>query len=136
MAVNNQQSMDTGSISSRVDVDSPPFSRIFIVCSKKHSSEDMRAAFEQFGTIEDIWVVKDKQTKENRGVCYIKFAKASSAARACEEMDGKIIADDPKPIKVRFDFDRLRFQTNHPLSPYVEVCIEVCSIVSILTSHH
>lgn len=100
MAGNNQQSMDAGSISSRVDVDSPPFSRIFIVCSKKHASDDMRAAFEQFGSIEDIWVVKDKHTKENRGVCYIKFAKASAAARACEEMDGKVIGEDPKPIKV------------------------------------
>lgn len=121
--------MDAGSISSRVDVDNPPFSRIFIVCSKKHTSEDMRAAFEQFGTIEDIWVVKDKQTKENRGVCYIKFAKASSAARACEEMDGKIIADDPKPIKVRLDISTLRSQTNYPLPPDVEVCIEVCASV-------
>ena len=101
MAVNQQHGLETGSNSGRVDVDSPPFSRIFIVCSKKHSSDDMRAAFEQFGSIEDIWVVKDKHTKENRGVCYIKFAKASSAARACEEMDGKVVGDDTKPIKVR-----------------------------------
>lgn len=107
MAGNSQQSMETGSISSRVDVDNPPFSRIFIVCSKKHTSDDMKAAFEQFGGIEDIWVVKDKHTKENRGVCYIKFAKASSAARACEEMDGKVIGEDLKPIKVRQDSNSL-----------------------------
>ena len=111
MAGNSQQSMETGSISSRVDVDNPPFSRIFIVCSKKHTSDDMKAAFEQFGGIEDIWVVKDKHTKENRGVCYIKFAKASSAARACEEMDGKMIGEDPKPIKVRQEFNSLGVQT-------------------------
>lgn len=111
MAGNSQQSMETGSISSRVDVDNPPFSRIFIVCSKKHTSDDMRAAFEQFGGIEDIWVVKDKHTKENRGVCYIKFAKASSAARACEEMDGKVIGEDPKPIKVRQDSNSHNVQT-------------------------
>ena len=61
----------------------------------------MRAAFEHFGSIEDIWVVKDKHTKENRGVCYINFAKASSAALACEEMDGKLIGEDTKPVKVR-----------------------------------
>ena len=111
MAGNSQQSMETGSISSRVDVDNPPFSRIFIVCSKKHTSDDMKAAFEQFGGIEDIWVVKDKHTKENRGVCYIKFAKASSAARACEEMDGKMIGEDPKPIKVREESNSLSIQT-------------------------
>lgn len=100
MATNHQQTMDSGSVSGRVDVDNPPFSRIFIVCSKRHTSEDMKIAFEHFGGIEDVWVVKDKLTKENRGVCYIKFTKASSAARACEEMDGKVIGGDSKPIKV------------------------------------
>lgn len=68
----------------------------------------MRAAFESFGGIEDIWVVKDKQTKENRGVCYIKFAKASSAARACEEMDGKAVGEDSKPLKVGGNLYSLR----------------------------
>ena len=108
MAANHQQAMDAGSVSSRVDVDNPPFSRIFIVCSKRHSSDDMRASFQHFGSIEDIWVVKDKQTKENRGVCYVKFAKASSAARACEEMDGKVIGEDAKPIKVSRDPEFLK----------------------------
>lgn len=87
--------------SGRVDVDNPPFSRVFVVCSKKHTQEELKTAFESFGEVEDVWVVKDKQTKENRGVCYIKYAKASSAALAIEKMDGKIIGDDSKPIKVR-----------------------------------
>lgn len=84
----------------RVDVDNPPFSRVFVVCSKKHTQDELTTAFHSFGEIEDVWVVKDKLTKENRGVCYIKYAKASSAAVAIEQMDGKIIGDDPKPIKV------------------------------------
>lgn len=99
MASNNTLN-DSGSNSGRIDVDNPPFSRVFVVCSKRHTSEDMRAAFEHYGTIEDIWMVKDKTTKENRGVCYIKFEKASSAALASEQLDGKQIGDDPKPIKV------------------------------------
>lgn len=99
MASNNHGN-DSGSNSGRVDVDNPPFSRVFVVCSKRHNSDDMRTAFESYGSVEDIWMVKDKTTKENRGVCYIKFEKASSAALACEEMDGKQIGDDPKAIKV------------------------------------
>lgn len=99
MASNNHGN-DSGSNSGRIDVDNPPFSRVFVVCSKRHSSEDMRMAFEPYGAVEDIWMVKDKTTKENRGVCYIKFEKASSAAHACEELDGKQIGDDPKAIKV------------------------------------
>ena len=84
----------------RINVDSPPFSRVFIVCSKLHREEDINAAFSQYGTVEDVWMVKDRMTKENKGICYIKFDKASSAALAIENLDGKVIGDEPKPIKV------------------------------------
>lgn len=84
----------------RINHDYPPFSRIFIVCSKNHKEEDMRQAFAPCGTIEDVWMVKDRMTKESKGICYIKFDKASSAAQAIESMDGKLVANDPKPIKV------------------------------------
>jgi RNA recognition motif-containing protein len=76
----------------------------------------MRVAFGSFGSVEDIWMVKDKATKENRGVCYIKFEKASSAAMASEEMDGKQIGDDPKPIKV------LVFRGSHSFFKVVNFC--------------
>ena len=42
----------------RINMDSPPFSRVFIVCSKHHREDDLRAAFENFGNIEDVWMVK------------------------------------------------------------------------------
>lgn len=84
----------------RVNVDSPPFSRVFVVCSKSHREEDVNAAFSQYGCVEDVWMVKDRMTKENKGICYIKFDKASSAALAIENLDGKVIGDEPKPIKV------------------------------------
>ena len=84
----------------RVNVDTPPFSRVFVVCSKSHREEDVNAAFSQFGSVEDVWMVKDRMTKENKGICYIKFDKASSAALAIENLDGKVIGDEPKPIKV------------------------------------
>jgi hypothetical protein len=35
-----------------------------------------------------------------KGIAYIKFAKTSEAALAMEEMNGKIIAGDPRPLKV------------------------------------
>ena len=86
--------------SGRINHDYPPFSRIFIVCSKNHKEEEMRQAFAPCGSIEDVWMVKDRMTKESKGICYIKFDKASSAAQAIESMDGKLVANDPKPIKV------------------------------------
>ena len=84
----------------RVNSDYPPFSRVFVVCSKTHKEEDLRVAFERFGNMEDIWMVKDRMTKENKGICYVKYDKASAAAMAIETLDGTTVGEEPKPIKV------------------------------------
>ena len=84
----------------RVNVDHPPFSRAFVVCSKSHTEEEIRACFAPYGCIEDIWMVKDRMTKENKGICYVKYDKASSAALAIENLDGKVLGAEQKPIKV------------------------------------
>lgn len=80
--------------------DFPPFSRVFVVCSRNHKEEDIREAFQTFGNLEDVWMVKDRMTKENKGICYVKFDKASTAALAIETLDGKTIGNEAKPIKV------------------------------------
>lgn len=84
----------------RVDHDNPPFSRLFIVCSKSHEEEDIREAFGRYGTLQDVWVVKDRDSKANKGICYIKFSTASEAHVAMEELHGQAIGNDPKSIKV------------------------------------
>ena len=89
-----------GTVADRVNTDFPPFSRVFVVCSRGHKEEDIQAAFQQFGLIEDVWMVKDRMTKENKGICYVKYDKASSAALAIENMDGKLVGSESKPIKV------------------------------------
>ena len=89
-----------GAIADRVNTDFPPFSRVFVVCSRGHKEEEIQTAFQQFGQIEDVWMVKDRMTKENKGICYVKYDKASSAALAIENMDGKLVGNEPKPIKV------------------------------------
>ncbi|XP_018601628.1 RNA-binding protein 45 [Scleropages formosus] len=81
-------------------LDDPPNSRLFLVTSKSVSEEVIREHFSPFGEIQDIWVVKDKQTKESKGVSFVKFAKSSQACRAMEEMHGKCVAEGTKPIKV------------------------------------
>lgn len=47
--------------------DDPPNSRLFVICHKSLEEDDLRKAFEKFGKIEDIWVVKDRITGENKG---------------------------------------------------------------------
>ena len=96
----------TMAMADRVNTDFPPFSRVFVVCSRGHKEEDIQAAFQQFGNIEDVWMVKDRMTKENKGICYVKYDKASSAALAIENMDGKLVGNEPKPIKVYWDLLR------------------------------
>lgn len=80
--------------------DEPPMSRLFIICNKENTEDELRDCFENYGEIEDIWVVKDKKSGDNKGVVYIKYTKTSEAARALEEMNGKTIGNSSRPIKV------------------------------------
>ncbi|XP_043289033.1 RNA-binding protein 45 isoform X2 [Venturia canescens] len=86
--------------------DDPPNSRLFVICHKSLDEDDLRKAFEKFGKIEDIWVVKDRNTGENKGVTYIKFSKTSEAAFALEEMNGKMLGSVGRPIKVMIASNR------------------------------
>ncbi|KAF2893239.1 hypothetical protein ILUMI_12930 [Ignelater luminosus] len=81
-------------------LDDPPNSRLFIICSKQLAEEDFRNAFSKFGEIEEIWVVKDRNTGERKGVTYIKYSKTSEAAAALEAMNGKVIGNTTRHIKV------------------------------------
>lgn len=74
--------------------------RLFILAGKGVQEETFREKFEQYGKIEDLWIVKDKRTNEEKGVVYITFSKASEAALAMEEMNGKIVPGNPRPLKV------------------------------------
>ncbi|XP_039996094.1 RNA-binding protein 45 isoform X3 [Xiphias gladius] len=82
------------------NLDDPPNSRLFVVTSRSINEEELREGFSVFGDIQGIWVVKDKQTKESKGICYVKFAKSSQACLAMEEMHGKVLVEGTKPVKV------------------------------------
>uniref|UniRef100_A0A3B1JN00 RNA binding motif protein 45 n=1 Tax=Astyanax mexicanus TaxID=7994 RepID=A0A3B1JN00_ASTMX len=81
-------------------LDEPPNSRLFLVTSKSITEDIIREHFSTFGDIQDIWVVKDKHTKESKGVSFVKFSKSSQACTAMEEMHGRCLAEGTKPIKV------------------------------------
>ncbi|KDR11573.1 RNA-binding protein 45, partial [Zootermopsis nevadensis] len=87
-------------------LDEPPNSRLFIVCNKSITEEEFRTAFEKYGTIEEIWVVRDRSTGEPKGVTYIKFSKTSEAALALEEMNGCCIVPHLRPLKVMIAHSR------------------------------
>nr|CAD7437634.1 unnamed protein product [Timema bartmani] len=83
-----------------------PNSRLFIVCNKGVTEEDFRKAFEKYGTIDEIWMVKDRTTGEPKGITYIQFSKTSEAALAMEEMNGTCLGDFPRPLKVMIAHNR------------------------------
>lgn len=83
------------------NLDDPPNSRLFVVTSRSISEDELRDTFSIFGDIQGVWIVKDKQTKEPKGISYVKFARSSQACLAMEEMHGKVISEGTKPIKVR-----------------------------------
>lgn len=49
------------------DLDDPPNSRLFILCQKGTTEQEFRDAFGKYGNIEDVWIIKDKRTNEDRG---------------------------------------------------------------------
>lgn len=83
------------------NLDDPPNSRVFLVVCRSVSEDIIREKFCAYGEIQDVWVVRDKQTKESKGIAYVKYAKSSHACRAMEGMHGRQLGDGSKPIKVR-----------------------------------
>uniref|UniRef100_A0A1A8M7C1 RNA binding motif protein 45 n=2 Tax=Nothobranchius TaxID=28779 RepID=A0A1A8M7C1_9TELE len=82
------------------NLEDPPNSRLFLVASRCTTEDELRERFSKFGEVQGVWLVKDKQTKEPKGVAYVKFAKSSQACLAMEEMHGKMLSDGSKPLKV------------------------------------
>lgn len=58
--------------------DDPPMSRLFIICNKTNSEEEFRESFSKFGTIEEIWIVKDKVSGEHKGQSIIQAVHSLS----------------------------------------------------------
>ncbi|XP_038208665.1 RNA-binding protein 45-like [Zerene cesonia] len=79
--------------------DQPLYSRLFVVCSRLTKEQDLRKAFEEYGTIEDLFMPRNRTTGESKGVAYIKYSKTSSAAAAIKNLHMKAMYHG-KTIKV------------------------------------
>uniref|UniRef100_A0A240PJX5 RRM domain-containing protein n=1 Tax=Anopheles atroparvus TaxID=41427 RepID=A0A240PJX5_ANOAO len=77
----------------------PPMSRLFIICGKHITKDQLIRHFESDGTIEECVVITDRKTGQGKGVGYVKFTKTSSAARGLLK-NATIIDGDSRPIKV------------------------------------
>lgn len=80
--------------------DNPPNSRLFIIGGKNITEAEFRDAFGQFGKMEWLDIKKHRATGVPKGITYVKFSKTSEAAAALEELNGKSLGSDPRPLKV------------------------------------
>lgn len=55
------------------------------------SPTDLEEAFREFGSIQDVKIVKDRATGKSRGFGFVSFASAEEAKRALT-MDGKDVS--------------------------------------------
>ncbi|CAF4220820.1 unnamed protein product [Rotaria sp. Silwood2] len=122
--LNKQSSLESGIILSSkktplifnktADVDDPPFSRLFLLIPKAMSEDELRKAFLVHGTIQDIHIVRDRRRQESKGIAYIKYEKASAAARAMEEMNGTVIPPHTRPVKAIISSSRREGSVRDP----------------------
>ncbi|XP_019192037.1 PREDICTED: serine/arginine-rich SC35-like splicing factor SCL30 [Ipomoea nil] len=54
--------------------------------------EELRAPFERFGLVRDVYLPKDYYTGEPRGFAFVQFVDSYEAAEAQYHMDGKVFA--------------------------------------------
>lgn len=80
--------------------ENPPNSRLFVVCSKSLTEEDLRSAFSPYGEIIRIHMPRDRDTGNSKGVAFIRYAKTSEAALAMQEMASECLGPENKPLKV------------------------------------
>ena len=75
--------------------------RLFIVCPKDYTEEELKGKFIHFGDFEYCNIIRDKTSGESKGFGYVKFSKASTAANAMENCDKslKAILAEPKAAK-------------------------------------
>lgn len=79
-------------------------SRIFVVVPKTFTEDELRAKFADYNdNIEYCQILKDRDTREPKGVAYVKFKKPSTAALAIETCDRslKAVIAEPKSSKLK-----------------------------------
>ena len=79
--------------------------RLYVGNLSFNTSEDsMREVFSQFGEINEIKLVMDRETGRPRGFAFVSMANADSARRAIAGMDGAML--DGRALRVNEAEDR------------------------------
>jgi len=52
-------------------MDPESYNRIFILGAKDCSEDDLREVFSKFGSVKDVYFVRDRRTDERKGIRYV-----------------------------------------------------------------
>lgn len=76
--------------------------------------KDLRKAFEEYGEIDYVQVVKDRKTGEKKGFGYVKYRRAYNAAVAVETCDKsyRAVMAEPKSVKIKRDLAHTDMQSS------------------------
>ncbi len=78
----------------------------------KAASEDLMEFFSQFGTVEDAFVLRDRETGRSRGFGFVTFTNDDEADKAIEATDGiqyedrELNVNEARPREERSDMPR------------------------------
>ena len=61
--------------------------------------EDLRKAFEKYGEVGDVYIPRDRFSKESRGFAFVRFLDRRDGEEAMESMDGAIL--DGRELRVQ-----------------------------------
>jgi hypothetical protein len=61
-------------------------------------ADAVRVAFAEFGAVEDVYMVTDRDTGRPRGFAFVTMSTPEEAQKAIEGMDGKVL--DGRPLRV------------------------------------
>lgn len=53
--------------------------------------EELKELFEEFGPLESVTVIKDRETNRSRGFGFVKYQEASDGENAIKSMDSKLV---------------------------------------------
>jgi len=93
----------------------PPRSRLFVICGKELTEEDLTEHFKAYGDFEYCKVMTDRNSNESKGFAYVKFSRASTASIAMEDVNHhaqiagfkvKVLIADPKSRRTPVDHNK------------------------------
>ena len=88
------------------DNDNDGMFRLFVKIPKCFRKKDLREAFLKFGEIENVQIILNRLTNENKGFGYVRYYKATDAARALEQCNLEFKAQYAEPYSAKLLRDK------------------------------